>query len=356
MQQWYRSGIEGYCKAAAKAMGLPDNNSGWGNFGRDLFADGRFDDPAKASKTWSLSRFRAQGRSNRPNIFEESWLHEHGRGYELEAIHTCVHGMCGKESDSALYELYQSMPDAFASKFHDVVLPAIADGFVAERYHPSDIARFSQGIDKALRKLDPERRQTFRNFAIPLVAGIIYGPDHAVAQSGTNSATYRGAHDDQTDELPAISVDYSSIVLTQLFSEDAGLIGHSIPFGADRAVFLGRDSNLASYIEACDDAFASAIEGKEPILFPISHVHKSTSRAHGIIANIEGGWYYYDLSSNGSYIANPKQPSSVHSGFAALVPGDRIHLGVSEPPEGNPSDYLQATTVLVSFKVDEGGM
>ena len=77
MARWYHSGIEGYCKSAAQLMGLPDDQSGWGNFGNDLFADGRFDDPVKTSKTWTLSRSRKSGRSNRPMLFEKSWLSAH---------------------------------------------------------------------------------------------------------------------------------------------------------------------------------------------------------------------------------------------------------------------------------------
>lgn len=354
MQNWYRSGIEGYCKAAARMMELPDNNSGWGNFGRDLFADGRFDNSAQASKTWTLSRSRAQGRSNRPSIFEESWLGKHGQDCELDAVHACVHGMCGSLSDSALYELYRSSSDTFATNFHSMVLPAIAEGFAAERYHPSNIARFSQGIDRALGKLDYMLPQTFRNFAIPLVAGLIYGPDHPIARSHTNSATFQPAGLSVTGCLPPEAIDYSTIVLTQLFSNNAGFVGHSISYDSDCAILLGRNSDFASFIDGCDDTFANALESKQPIAFPISHAHKSTSRAHGMIARIDEHWYFIDISSNGSYIENANEPSSVHRGIVALAPGDRIYLGLAEPPTSDSAAYLQASTVLVSFKVDEG--
>ena len=352
MQTWYRSGLEGYCKAAAHMMDLPENNSGWGNFGRDLFADGRFDDPAQASKTWSLSRFRAQGRSNRPKLFEDSWLGEHGQSCELSAIHTCVHNMCCSTSDSAIYELYQYSPERFPADFHDIVLPAISEGFSAERYRPSDIDRFAQGIDKALEKLDPSLPQTFRNFAIPLVAALIYGPAHTSAQSGTNSPTFRGAPENGMEGLhPAIIDD--TIILTQLFSEDAGFVGHSSHFESNCAILLGRNSDISSYLNECDPEFAEAIEQAELLLFPISHTHKNMSKAHGIIAQIGDCWYFYDFSTNGTYIENSYQPSAVHHGIVTLAPGDRIHLGLSEPPADNSAAYHLATTILVSFKLDE---
>ena len=353
MQQWYRSGIEGYCKSAAHMMGLPDNNSGWGNFGRDLFADGRFDDPVKASKTWTLSRFRSQGPSNRPKLFEDSWLGEHGRDRELTAVHTCVHHMCIDEGESSLYELFQSSPETFPAGFHGIVLPAIAEGFSAERYHPSDIERFTQGIDKALGKLDPSLPQTFRNFAIPLVAGLIYGPDHAIARSSTNSATLRKGGGDEAGDSPLSSIDSETIVLTQLFSDDAGLVGHSSTFGSECAILLGRDSDAGSYLSACDGELGEAIAQRTPRLFPISHTHKSTSKAHGVIVRLEESWYYCDLSTNGTFIQNEHCPSAVHRGIATLTPGDRIYLGLSEPPTGDPVSFHLATTILVSFKVDE---
>ena len=352
MRQWYRSGLEGYCKACAQVMGLPDNNSGWGNFGRDIFCDGRFDDSAKASKTWVLSRFRAQGRSNRLKIFEESWLGKHGRDFELEAIHTCVHTMSARTGDSTLYELLQSAPDTFAKDFHNVVLPAIAEGFEAERYHPSDIACFLQGIDYALENIDVTLPQTFRNFAIPLVAGLIYGPDHAAARSGVNTVTVR-EKGDESSALPQAAVDMSSIILTQLFCDDAGLIGYSGTYDKDHAIFLGRDLDFTNFANVCDGELASAIEQKKPIAFPLSHTHTSTSRAHGVIVRTGDNWYYYDLSTNGSYVENVHQPSSVHRGAVALAPGDRIYLGLGEPPANDAATYRLATAILVSFKLDE---
>ncbi len=352
MQQWYRSGIEGYCKAAAQMMGLPDNNSGWGNFGRDLFADGRFDDPAKASKTWTLSRFRTQGRSNRPKLFEDSWLDRHGENCDFEAIHACVHEMCSETGDSALYDLYLGSPETFSAKFHRIVLPAIADGFAAERYHPADIAQFGQGLDKALEKLDPSLPQTFRTFAIPLVAGVIYGPDHVMARSTGNTATLHASWG-KADNEPVCGIDEDVIILTQIFGNDVGLVGNSIAYGDDRAILLGRSADVARYIDACDDELTRIVEQSEPVLFPIAHTHVSTSNAHGVVARIDGTWYFYDRSSNGSYVQNAHRPSAVHHGAVALAPGDRIYLGLTELPEDDPSAYLNATTVLVSFRVDE---
>ena len=355
MQQWYRSGIEGYCKAAAQMMGLPDNNSGWGNFGRDLFADGRFDDPAKASKTWTLSRFRTQGRSNRPKLFEDSWLGKHGTDCDFEAIHACVHAMCSTTGDSALHDLYLGSPETFPIDFHRIVLPALADGFAAERYHPADIAQFSQSIDKALEKLDPSLPQTFRTFAIPLVAGVIYGPGHVMARSTANTATIHASRE-RADGEPTCAVDYETIILTQIFEDDAGLVGNSIAYGDDRVILLGRSPDVARYVDACDDELSRVIERAEPVPFPVSHTHVSTSNAHGVIARIGGIWYFHDFSSNGSYVHNAHQPSAVHHGAVALAPGDRIYLGLTELPENDSSAYLEATTVLVSFKLDEANL
>jgi len=356
VRQWYRSGLEGYCKAAAQAMGLPADNSGWGNFGRDLFPDGRFDDSAKASKTWVLSRYRAQGRSNRMKLFEQGWLGTHGQECEFEAIHACVHSLCAKENDSTLRELYLHAPDSFAGMFHDVVLPAIEEGFEAERYRPSDIACFAQGIDRALSELDSSLPQTFRSFAIPLVAGVIYGPDHAAARAGAETATLRAFGDADAFDMPAAAIDTSTIVLTQLFSGDAGVVGYSGAFDEGQAVLLGRGFDAVSYAGECGERLAADLEGKSPVQFPISHTHRSTSKAHGVIARISGSWYYHDLSTNGSYIENASQASTVHHGAVALAPGDRIYLGLSEPPEGDPSAFHLATAILVSFKLDETGL
>ena len=356
MRQWYRSGLEGYCKSAAQAMGLPADNSGWGNFGRDLFPDGRFDDSAKASKTWVLSRYRARGRSNRMNLFEQSWLGKHGRDCEFEAVHACVHSLCAKGGDSTLRELYQHSHDSFARKFHSIMLPAIEEGFEAERYHPSDIACFAQGIDRVLSELDASLPQTFRNFAVPLVAGVIYGPDHAAARAGAETATLRAFGDADAYDTPLVAIDAGSIVLTQLFSDDAGVVGYSGAFDEDQAVLLGRGFDIASYAGECDERLAADLEGRSPVQFPISHTHLSTSKAHGVIACIGGSWYYHDLSSNGSYVENASQASTVHHGAVALAPGDRIYLGLSEPPEGDPNAFHLATAILVSFKLDETGL
>jgi len=43
----------------------------------------------------------------------------------------------------------------------------------------------------------------------------------------------------------------------------------------------------------------------------------------------------------------------VHRGIVTLAPGDRIHLGLSEPPADNLETHHLATTILVSFKLDE---
>ena len=356
MKQWHHSGLEGYCKAAAQMMGLPGNNSGWGNFGRDIFADGRFDDPVKASKAWTLSRFRHLGRSNRPKLFEESWLGRSGVDCELEAVHACVHNMCSSSSDSALYDLYRGASHTFAADFHRIVLPAIEDGFVTERYHPADIERFRQGIDKALGNLNPSYPQTFRTFAIPLVAGIIYGPDHAAAQSGSSTATLRSPHRTDSD-LYEPDVDTSVINLTQVFDDELGLIGYSGVFEEDTIVFLGRNTDIDAYTEACSPAILEAATLKHPLVFPISHVHKSTSKEHGAIVRIGDTWYFYDFSSNGSYIRNGGQVTPVHNRIVALSPGDRLCLGLHEPADdetetGN-ARYRLATTLLVSFKVEE---
>lgn len=353
MTQWYHSGIEGYCKATARMMGLPDNNSGWGNFGRDLFADGRFDDPVKASKTWTLSRFRKQGRSNRPALFENSWLGKNGVEYDIDAIHACARSICSAETDSALGTLYQDNYLTFASGFRSTVLPAIEDGFHTERYHSADIARFSQGMDTLLGELNPSLPQTFRNFVVALVAGLVYGPTHVVAQSKTNSATLRGV-----DKIEKLLVDLPEaetigIRLTLLLGDNATYTGYSETFDEHKAILFGRNADVEAYLQKCDPVFTKDIEDRELVVFPIANTHRSTSKEHGILAHIGDTWYFHDFSANGSCISNVGQHRSVSGGIAALVPGDILHLGQTEPSEDAEATYRLSTAVLVSFNLND---
>ena len=353
MTQWYHSGIEGYCKAAAQMMGLPDNNSGWGNFGSDLFADGRFDDPVKASKTWTLSRFRKQGRSNRPTLFEKSWLDASGNDVDIDAIHACARSICDARTDSALLNLYQANYLTFATGFRTTVIPAIEDGFRTERYHSASIARFTQGLDMLLGELNPSVPQTFRNFVIPLVAGLVYGPGHIVAQANTGSATFDSAEQELEKLFEGSDADTATIRLTQLFSDTFGFTGYSELFDEDTAVFLGRNAEIASYLEKCNSKFAEEIIGRNHIVFPIAGTHKNTSKEHGVIACIGNTWYFHDFSSNGSYVENAGGCREVHDSITALIPGDRICLGQTEPADNSAKTHHLSTMILASFNVNE---
>lgn len=354
MEQWYHSGIEGYCKAAARLMGLPDNNSGWGNFGRDLFADGRFDDPVKANRTWTLSRFRQLGRSNRPMLFEKSWLDASGPDFELDAIHACAHSICADENSSTLATLVRGDYLTFATGFRASVLPAIEDGFKTERYHSADIARYVQGLDERLGELRPSVPQTLRNFVIPLVAGLIYGPDHAVAQAHANSVTLRRGQKADDALKDTIEADASTIRIMQLFDAGLARTGYTELFDDSQVILLGRGSDVERYWAKCDEMFASEVAGRKTIVFPIASAHKSTSNEHGMLARIGDTWFFHDFSANGSFIVSADEAvQSVHDEIVTVQPGDRICLGSEETSSNVVQDYQLCTTLLVSFSVEE---
>lgn len=353
MIQWYHSGIEGYCKSAAQLMGLPDDQSGWGNFGNDLFGDGRFDDPVKASKTWTLSRFRKQGRSNRPMLFEKSWVGESGLDYEYPAVIACANAIADPDNDSMLFNMYKSNYLSFAMGFHDTVLPAIADGFRTERYHSSDIARFSQTLDVLLGELRPSRPKTLLNFARSLVAGLIYGPNHFLARISGGDATSLRTQSGTTDSDSYGDVDETSIRITQLFSDNSAYMGYSELFDDGKVIFLGRNSDAKLFLEKCNPAFAEEVEGLEAVFYPISNAHRRTSNEHAAIARLGGTWYYHDFSTNGSFIDDGKSRNPVHGGMAIVNPGDRICLGLEDPSSSGEDRYRMATVVLVSFNIQE---
>ena len=356
MDHWYHSGIEGYCKSAAQLAGMPDDASGWGNFGNDLFGDGRFDDPIKASKTWTLSRSRKQGRSNRPMLFEKSWLGVGGTDYELRAIAACVYNLSNNADKSMLYSVYQSDYLRFAAEFKNSVLVAIQDGFSTERYHSTDIARFSQNIDRLLGDLSPSDPRTFRNFATPLVAALIYGPAHVLACADQGEQTVSHSPNSEPTEALDYNIDESSIRISQLFGDNSMFMGYSELFGDDKVVFLGRGSKLDQFLAKCNPEFVSEIAGKQPVFFPIAHSHKRTSNAHGAIARLGETWYYHDFSTNGSYIENNGIRNAVRDSIALLQPGDCIHLGSSLPVASNEITYHLSSVVLISFNVTESSL
>lgn len=358
MEQWYHSGIEGYCKAAAKMMGLPNDASGWGNFGRDLFGDDRFDDPVKASRTWTLSRSRKQSRSNRPTLFEKSWLGRSGADCETAAVSACARSIADASGESMLHTLYQEGYLRFATGFSDEVLPAIADGFRTERYHSADILRFSQGIDELLGALRPSSPSTFTNFVTSLVAALIYGPGHPLARVYTGDSTILRV--DDTIGTGDVGVDFdadeSSLRITQLFNESAAYLGYSELFGDEKVIFLGRGSDEARYREKCNPQFAADISDRQPVFYPIANTHKRTSNEHGAIARLGDTWYYHDFSTNGSYVENGGAQYCVHGGIAAIQPGDRLHLGLPAPSESDEATYQLSTALLISFNVDEAAL
>lgn len=357
MDQWYHSGIEGYCKAAAKLAGLPDDTSGWGNLGRDLFGDGRFDDPVKISKTWTLSRFRGQGRGNRPALFEKSWLSAQGVGNEAEAVATCVAGMLNPLNESVLYSMFRMNYLDFALGLRNDVLPAIADGFRTERYRAADIERFTQNIDDLLGALSPNDDAAFGRLALALVAALVYGPEHELARSREANVTSLASAE---EALPGCGIeadaDGGTVRITQLFSDDASYLGYSELFGSERAVLFGRGSDPGRYLEKCGDELRAELQGKELVVFPVAGSHRSTSNEHGAIVHAGSTWYYHDFSSNGTIIENSDTASSVHGTAVALGPGDRICMGFDEPAGNEELRYRLATTVLVSFAVNESSL
>lgn len=81
MYDSFHSGIEGYCKMAAKMLDVPDKISGWLPFCKDILPDRT---KANITRVWTSSNERG-GRGCRLSTFEDNWLQYPRDTYEYEA-------------------------------------------------------------------------------------------------------------------------------------------------------------------------------------------------------------------------------------------------------------------------------
>ena len=368
MAEWYHSGIEGYCKAASALAGM-EGSGGWSAFGSDLFPN-RFTRADKATKTWTLSRYR-RGTGNRLVAFEGEWVPDSSEeisiaGREESAVNTCVDAMIESvsgepEQESPLAALLFVGPNYdFANGFSEAVLPAIARGFQSEGYHSADITRFLRNIEELLGELRPEDRTAFREFARILVAALVYGPDDALVVSETIQidtwhVKSRGALWDPGSDGKVVEV-------SQAYSFDCSFTGYSESFDGGSAVFFGRSAIIGDYLNALNRLedelgveLRDDVAKREQVIFPIARTHRLVSNAHGLLLCQGSSWYFFDFSSNGTSIVNGSHEDArfVQKSGAIVNPGDRICLGLTQIGVDDTTQFQQAATVVVSFRVNE---
>lgn len=364
MAEWYHSGIEAYCKSAA-ALAEMKGSGGWSAFGSDLLPS-RFDRADKATKTWTLSRFR-RGSGNRLSVFEDEWLQKINTSTEYDvrenlAVKSCVNNLIAStaqhdEAESPLAALlFREGNYRFATEFAESVVPAIASGFQTEGYHSSDITRFKQDIIELVGDLRAGDKEAFRAFGTSLTAALIYGPGHRLTMRNRPERTvWRNENESVLEWIPE---DNGNIVISQLFASGFSYIGYSEQFTQDNVIFFGRSGNLGDYIRACeeylpqtDKSLIQDITAKSKIVFPIARGHSLVSNAHGLLVHQGQNWYFLDYSSNGTSITSRGEERFVHLNGTAIEPGDRIRLGTdcSDPQ----TCYQHAATVLVSFCVND---
>lgn len=354
MDRWYHSGLEGYCKAAA-VLARYDENTGAAIFGCDLFSPDRFDKQDMRNRTWTLSRYR-RGRSNRPAVFEGTWLAPDAAraDRELQAIGACVDRIAddGIGGPSALKELVLDTTIDIVPALNESILPAIAAGFKTEGYSHASVATFCQVAEELLDKVDLTADSGLRPFARMLVAALIYGPQHPLALNRPYNATVLVTEDEVDGYQDASAVAGDTIRLTQVYSDDGAYCGFSDEYTQGDVVFFGRSPHLRDYLERCDEPeyeeIKELLEGKNPIVFPVAAAHRKTSNVHGALARYGSGWYYYDLAStNGTMVEQAGRAISV-AGLCGIRAGARICLG-GLAGDTDEDLYHDAAVVLVSY-------
>ncbi len=384
MNKWYKSGLEGYCKAAAELMGEPSNAEAWGRFCNDFLRDRDVTKPDIASRTWSMSRDR-QGKSNRLMKFEVAWLGYHANEYakksvsksldenerlvlkrraiaecEAAAIRTCVDALI--EDGGEIYALSTdpSITPSFAVRFHSSIVPAIERGFTSEGYSASDIRNYTYVLDE-LSNRNLHDSSSLRDFCEALTAGLIYGPSHPIALNRPYESTDYFVADEARETVPD-----NYLRVTQLFSDDFSAVGYSEVYGKDDVVFFGRCTEVEEYLARCrllygsdNGDFIYALEIGNAKLFPVSGKHSYTGNTHGAIAYVGEGWFYYDLGSTNGTSCTAAQGMAAGNatmnvdGLMRISGGERLRMGAPVDSAGEML-YRGATTVLVSFCVDEG--
>jgi hypothetical protein len=477
MGEWYRSGIEGYCKAAADVLGNRNDRKTVLGLCRDLFPDRK--PGSNLSNAWQLSSERVGDRRCRQKTFECLWLSEvdietyrseaealargerprdgfrtivEGSSYEdallackgkserLEAMRKQFEAQAPRafvyieeaeafrlnhdleKEGQTLEDEYRTIPahseyrerlancesdeeaertairqceeDAiercvqrvidlyhddtasnvsylsllmstvdFPITFFNQVVPAIEIGLKSERNSPSEIQWFIQTLngliyrahsclaDKAAHKdLAP-----FREFAKTLFAGLIYGPCNPLALGLAPEATPPiEAGNSRTYDGP----ESSTIRLTQVFDKSCAHTGYTELFRPSQVVFFGRSSDVATYLERCEEHFADDLEtlafvkSREPVIFP-TVLHPAVGRWHGMLLCEDETWRYFDFdSTNGSSVISDEEVYDAKP-LLEVRAGDYLRIGA--PVHLDPLDsnaFMDAATLFVSSHVD----
>lgn len=410
MNNWFHSGLEGYCKAAAQLLGEGTRGDILLDLCKDILPDRT---RSNLTRAWTLSNVR-RGRSCRHSLFEQCWLgskdwkdyadealllvkgeepeggfttipsgSDYERGLraikdknevgrialsrcEADAIEACVDRVMNLwlDENSAEASSVASLVtrDGFPSDFFTYVLPAIESGLLSERYLPSDVQRYVQILNsltypahKCLAKEgDAEAIKPFLRFVISLFSGLVYGPNHPLAVSrqwNTTEPNYLSLSSDRKEEIEG-----TTIRLTQVFDDTGAYTGYSELFRSTQVVFLGRCPEVEAYLERCAQIFAEepeileGVKEREPVVYPIVF-HDAVSNVHGMLLCEGDVWRLYDLNStNGTSILSTEGTYAVDR-LAEVKPGDRLRLGA--PSYAHDANvYWDAATLSVSLNVD----
>lgn len=363
------SGLEGYCKSCAAVLGMNNDQSGWTPFREELFQateENLKSSDSKASRYWTLSPIRGVGRSNRPKEFEVAWLGKDktGKRYEEDALKACCQSLFENYDNSMLYNLISAEGMNFDKCFHTEILPSIQLGFLKEDpLQESAVAAFSQGIDGLAQKMcedyppiDKNRNRpkaSFRIFVKTLFAALIYGPKHPLAREHNYVDT---SEDDDANE----EIDYAwdTLAITQLVKGQAEVIGASLRYKSNKAVFIGRCSKESEFLARCEELFnnnpeeTAHIEACEKEYFTIDNNYKRTSNVHGLLLFNGNLWCYYDLlSKNGTAFQRDGQLCKISDGMLILRPGDILYLG-GVPRSTDAATHDGIATLLCSCCAD----
>lgn len=405
----YHSGIEGYCKTAAKMLGNPASRDSWLPLCKEILSDRTKN---TLTRVWKLSNQR-HGRSCRLTLFEKCWLdvsyktyqeearslYEEGevptQGYrtiksgstyqdmlqnafdkseldrmatqkcEADAIEACVDNLVrlaasSDDTEDASPFVSLVLSDNFAVGFYTQVMPAIEQGFYAERYSASDVRQFLDALNNLLEaaQFGLRAQQTdyepLRRLAKSLFAALVYGPGHPMATDNSPDATSTYFEFEGKQHMPG-----TSIRLTQVFSKDLLHTGMSVVCGESDVVFLGRSNDEDLFVRECGKAHGRNVQKvvakRSKVLFTIHDTHEAVSNQQGMLLCENGAWWYYDIDShNGTSIQSSESIVPVQS-VIKVLPGDLIRLGA--PANTNADDlnvYNAAAVLRVTHHVDEG--
>lgn len=431
MSDWYHSGLEGYCKAGAEVLGgegnvlrlcqdiLPDrtqeslsrtwklSNERKGRGNRMSLFEGWWLDDGDSNGT-IIKAYRAEALATMKGkvpaggystiepgseyeLYLQNATYPQDKAYcihlaesrcEADAVERCVDNIIerssverdreafiqGEQADGVAYVTSIVTMDGFIER----VIPAIAKGFICERYRSWDVEKFKEKIVPlaylAQRYLGDNDNDNvldyYRKFLTVLVAGLVYGPNHPLVLEKPEPTPHYIAY--PTEEVSALRG--MGVRLTQVFDGWGCNTGYSELFDAGQVVFIGRSGDLGDYLQRCEDMLKDqpemleVLESREQIVFPIAATHASVSRVHGMLLCEEDIWRLYDLgSANRTSIRGvdgvneerrvvTTERDVVVEGIAKVLPGDRLRFGA--PVDASDANvYWDAATLLITLDV-----